>query len=205
MAESFIKAFAVDTKKLDAVVGCKDERLLAKLLDGNMVEDVDAVFEDNDCTVEEVLREIMFDDDLEPEDAYFYRRALEVVADVVGRPFEQQATMPGRGWQHIGPIWEDWGQPTLASVWGGQKPYPWPLRKMNVAWPIAFLVTASQTVQMKKELAQFRPGKSIPEGIPRFSEGDWEWDDLAGEMENIAKIVATWCDGDILVWHDGQQ
>jgi hypothetical protein len=52
---------------------------------------------------------------------------------------------------------------------------------------------------------KFRPGSDIPEGIPRFSEGYWELDDLISEMENIAEVVGTWCSGNILVWHDGQQ
>jgi hypothetical protein len=204
MGESYIKAFAVDRKRLEAVVGCKDEALLERLLADDMVEEVDEILEENECTVEEVLREIMFED-LEVENAYLYRRVLEVVAGAVGKPLVGDVTLPGRGWQDIAPIWEEWGQPTLSRVWGLEKPYPWPLRRMSVDWPLAFHVDATTSAKMKKELAQFRPGPFIPEGVPRFSDGRWDRHDLATIMEEVAKLVGSWCEGEILVWHDGQQ
>ena len=203
MAEQFIKAFGVDVRKLDAVVGSKDAKLLAKLLEDDLAEEVGEL-EEVHAELEQVLREILFGK-LVAKREYTYRRVLELVAGVVGRPLPEEATMPGRGWQDIAPLWEEWGAPTLTKVWGGAKQLAWPLAKMKVRWPIAYVVGEAQTARIGKELAKFHAGSDIPEGIPRFSEGEWELDDLQREVESIAAVVRTWCRGDILVWHDGQQ
>jgi hypothetical protein len=213
MSEQFIKAFAVDPKKLDHVVGCKDEKVLQRALAADAAEDVAELVGERDLELEAVLREIMFGK-LVTKRAYVYRRTLELVAATVGKALGDEATMPGRGWQDIGPLWRHWGMPTLASVWGGggsENPEcTWPLRKMNVDWPIAYWIPKKKLPRLKKELVAFRTkkaiAKGIPEGIPRFSEGEWPIDDLANELDAVVRVLRGWCKAsDVLVWHDGQQ
>ena len=213
MAEQFLKAFAVDVRALDRVVGCKDEKLLAKILKHDLAEEVAELIAENDFELEEILREIMFGK-LDKKKPYTYRRALELVATVVGKTLSGEVTLPGRGWQEIGPAWKHWGQKTLATFWGGRcnknPEYNWPFSKPSVDWPIAWVIPRAKTAKLKKELRAFREktaiARGVPKGIDRFSEGErWPIQDLVREAMGVTKTMAKWCKNtDVLVWHDGQ-
>ena len=119
---------------------------------------------------------------------------------------------PAEAGRTSAPLWRHWGMPTLASVWGGggseNSECPWPLRKMNVDWPIAYWIPKKKLPRLKKELVAFRTKKAIaegiPEGIPRFSEGEWPIDVLANELDAVVRVLRGWCKAsDVLVWHDG--
>jgi hypothetical protein len=207
VSEQFIKAFRGDAKALERIPGSKDRKLVKRILALDVAEEVGELVAERDLELEDVLVEIV-DGKLSKKHDYVYRRVLELFAAAVMKPLDDEATLPGRGWQDLTPAWKHWGQKTLAKFWAGDHGWPW--KKNPVRWPIAYVIPAKSIAALGKELKSFGEktvyAKGIPRGIDRFSEY-WSVELLAPEVDNAAQAIRAWCrgKGDLLVWHDGQQ
>jgi len=71
----------------------------------------------------------------------------------------------------------------------------------------------SQVVVGKRELKAFDSAivveRGVPKSVPRFGEGEWPMDDLAGELEHLVATWRTWLAAakreklSLAIWHDG--
>jgi len=223
MAEQWIRLFAVSAAKLEDFVGSNDVALANSIAGGDGAEEVAALIEERDCELGDILADVVRDE-LDDDHAYLYRRALEAVASELGQDTHAEATMPGRGWQELGPAWRHWGATRVGGVWGGEpsgnKTFPWPWTEVvperECRWPVAVVFANKDLESLIAELESFDvktiAERGVPSEVSRFSEQDyWPLDDLAGEIANVISAlrggarVARREQTDLLLWHDGQQ
>jgi hypothetical protein len=225
VGEQFMRGFVLDVAALNAVVGSKDRKLVARVLKHPTAEEVNDLIDERHTrlSLEAAMIEIV-DGKLRAAHAYEYRRTLEIVAALLGESVAPAPTLPGRGWQELGPAWSHWGLQRLGKIWGGAQsgnrelPWPWtsPRRDRAVRWPIAVIVLRRDVAAVLAEVKAFKAKtaalRGVPTGIARFSDAAyWPVEDLAGEAEHAAKAVAKWLargaatKRDVLILHDGQQ
>jgi hypothetical protein len=212
MASQVLRAYAVDHEALFALVGSKDDGLVAKVLARKSeVEDLDEFFqEDYDTTVEEIVRELVRGE-LDPRSAGEYRRVLEVVAPVIGKSAGPEADLPGRGWQdeEIAAWLELAKLPRLAAVWKEEAPYPWrkwpkkpePPIPATFDWPKARFIPKSVHETLANELAKFQIAKAP--SLPERQEGCEEDADYL--LQSFRGWLRDAKGTDLVVLHDGQQ
>lgn len=220
MAEQWIKAFAIELEALRKVVG-GEAALVERALQYTLAEEVDELVEEADFELEALLHELV-SGRLVEENAYGYRRSLELVASVVGEDLPWEAVMPGRGWQELGAAWASWGLVVLGKHWGGgsdnnQSRWPWPpTSKSWNMWPIAVEVPNRSLSAIAEELDAFDEKVVIERGVPteidRFGDPDyWSPEQLATQLAEVVIVVRAFVararelDLDLLLWHDGQQ
>jgi hypothetical protein len=223
MSEQFIKAYTISLAELYAIVGKGDPDFVARALEHDVADEVGELLGETGLELEEVLSQLTAGK-IAADNAYGYRRVLELVAGTVGTALEDEATMPGRGWHELGPAWKSWDQPALASIWGGESSgnanYPWPWKENDddhdCGWPVAIAVPNKALQALGTELAGFVEKTVIERGVPksidRFSDPEyWPLEDLAGEIANIVAMLIEWIaaaresNTDLLLWLDGQQ
>ncbi len=217
MASQILKIVAVNQNDLASVVGSKDAKFTRITLRHRLADEIgEMIEEDTGEALADILDEIVAGR-LDRDHAFEYRRALELVATIVGKPGRGAIEFPGRGWQDLGPAWKQWGAPTVAKVWGGgwsrnpDSPWPWK-RGSQVDWPVAYVIPRAHVPKVEAELASITIARvvkrGVPAGIARFSDEEhWPITEIARVIAPAARKLARWLHGvrsDVLVWHDGQ-
>ena len=193
MASQILKIVAVNQNDLASVVGSKDAKFTRITLRHRLADEIgEMIEEDTGEALADILDEIVAGR-LDRDHAFEYRRALELVATIVGKPGRGAIEFPGRGWQDLGPAWKQWGAPTVAKVWGGgwsrnpDSPWPWK-RGSQVDWPVAYVIPRAHVPKVEAELASITIARvvkrGVPAGIARFSDEE-HW-----PITEIARVIA---------------
>jgi len=214
MAEQFLRGFAISLEKLYAMVGCKRPAILRRVLAAEeLVEELDDLLSEwgEALSVKQTLEELVAGK-LDREHAYEYRRMLELLAEVVGRPLEPvEVTLPGRGWQALAETLPRLGLPRLGRTWYLDNfPFPWrrASTRSAVRWPIATLIQARALPPLLEELRAFDPKALLLTPLPQALGGEAASPDLL----SLLAALASWARStsrspgkDLLLLLDGQQ
>jgi hypothetical protein len=202
VGDQFFRAWAIDPDALDDLVGGD----LIKPRKSRVVDDVRQMVGGD---LDSLFREIA-SGKLDPTHPYRYRRIAELACDHVGKKLSGGATKPGRGWQALAPAWKHWKLPAIAKAWSAVSAWPW-RGKSRVEWPRLLII--SELSALERELKAFDSAivveRGVPKSVPRFGEGEWPMDDLAGELEHLVATWRTWLAAakreklSLAIWHDG--
>lgn len=207
-----MQAWAVDANALAAAIGGKDPKLLARACKRELADELrEVVEEDGDATLEEQLKVIV--DGKKPDAAEWHTlRCVTLLADALGTRVDNDITLPGRGWQELGPAFKHWKLPAVAKLWATEPAWA---KRIGGGWPHVMLAAQKVLPAIIDELTDFDPKSIIRTGVPktvdRFGDGGWEMDSLS---ECIAELVdelksctkaARRKKRDLVIWLDGQQ
>jgi hypothetical protein len=206
MAEQFLRAWSINQTDLYSVVGKKDEVLIKKVKENeDLTEEIDDLIQDwGEYSFGEALRDII-DGNLNEERSYEYLRTLEAILELNGESHEEEVTLPGRGWQDIGPLFSSWKLPTLQKLWSNkQLSFPWKSEeKIDLPdWPISMVLEKDMINNLKTELENFDPKLLKKYPLPERQEG------LEEEVGFFIETMLMWLNDskkDLILLLDGQQ
>jgi hypothetical protein len=214
MAEQFLRGFALSLDKLHDLVGCKRAAILRRALAAEeIVEELDELLSEwgEGLTTRQTLEELC-EGKLDRGHAYEYRRMLELLAELVGRPLEPvEVTLPGRGWHALDQVFPRLGLARVGKLWGRDNlPFPWRRAhaRSRVDWPIATAVRAKDLPPLLEELRAFDPKTLLAAKLPARLGGDAASEDVLSLLAGLTSWVRTCSRGagkDLLLLLDGQQ
>jgi hypothetical protein len=210
MADQFLQAWAVDPTRVAAMIGSKDPELLARLARTRAAKELASELQGDELAAR--LQQIV-DGKRDAAPSWDLRRCLACVADVAGTRLAGEVTVPGRGWQDLGPAWRHWGLRAVARLW--QREPRWARRKLYAgAWPRILWADPPQVEALLRELQDFDPRVIVeagfPDGLPRWSE-DRDVEDEEPELLHILTHLKRWARSTcrtqrgLAIWLDGQQ
>jgi hypothetical protein len=111
-------------------------------------------------------------------------------------------------------MWQQWRHPELAALWSREP--AWAQRPgLAGPWPRILCAEPDQLDALARDLRAFEPsdvlGNGIPDGVPRFSEGEWPLEPLADVIATLVEGMRAWVEAaralqlPLVAWLDGQQ
>lgn len=185
MSEQFLRAWAVDESVLRASLGSKDAKLLARTKKSELAEELEELFDDDgdEPLAEQITALVMGKKPI--GSTWSTLRCLSLLADVVGARVDDEITLPGRGWQDLGPAWKHWELAEVAKLWTRAPAWS----KKYGDWPWLMLAPAAELPALGAELRAFKPSsiaeRKVPKKVARFGDGGWEIPDLIEVVEEL--------------------
>jgi hypothetical protein len=213
MAEQFLRAWAADAALLGRVIGGRDRTLVARACSTDRCDEVRRSVESKHVTLEERLEGLIVGPQ-PTRTAWHNRRCMTLFADLYGVRVDNEPTLPGRGWQELGPAFAHWELAGLALLWDREP--DWALGVgLSGDWPRIFMCPSAGLDSLIRELGAFDARViekiGVPRHVPRFGAGVWPLDRLASITAMLVGEISQWAKAaareqhSLFIWLDGQQ
>jgi hypothetical protein len=208
MSSQFLQAWLVDAATFSGVIGSKDKTLVKRACAASIAKELEQDVEDLAAAFASLV------DGTLDRASWTARRLMTLVADAWGKRVDTGLTLPGRGWQFLGPAWKHWGLKATATLWTTEP--AWAKKKPFAGeWPRIMWGKPEVAAAIVDETARFQPrivvDKGVPSQVERFGEGEWPMEPLSEQIAAIAKELhqvakaAVRAKKSLAIWLDGGQ
>lgn len=185
MAEQFLRGWAVDSSAVATAIGSNDKKILARAKRSDLAEELEELFDDDsDEPLDDQLAAIIAGE--EPIGATWSTlRCFSLLAEALGSRVDDEMSLPGRGWQDLGPAWKHWGLRKVGTLWAARPKWA----KEYDDWPVVMLAKGEALPALRAELESFDPQvvveRQVPKSVPRFGDGGWAMTDLVKVIREL--------------------